>query len=113
MANKNTAIMIGVLFSTMILLTTATTLQQQNVHASPIIINIGTTVQVHSGNGFDNGYAKAKYDFANNHVYNDSCSPNGVFCKQYHVGYETAWIQYHWSTGTPYNQKLLTVNKTA
>lgn len=97
------------------LLTTAGTQhqQQQIAHATPIKTNLGTTVQAHTGNGFDNGYAKAKYDFANNHAYNDSCSPSGVFCKQYHVGYETAWIQYHWSTGTPYNQKLLTVNKTA
>jgi hypothetical protein len=62
-----------------------------------------TAVLAHTGNGFDNGYAKAKYDFANNHVYNDLCSPKGVYCQQYHVGYETAWIQYHWSTGTPSN----------
>jgi hypothetical protein len=113
MNKNNTTIMFGVLFSSMILLATATIPQQQNAHASPIITNIGTTVQAHTGNGFDNGYAKAKYDFANNHLYNDSCWPNGVYCQQYHVGYETAWIQYHCSTGTPSNVTLLSVNKTA
>jgi hypothetical protein len=113
MANKNTAIMFGVLFSSMILLTTVTIPKEQNAHASPNITNIGTTVQAHTGNGFDNGYARAKYDVANNHVHNDSCSPSGVYCQQYHVGYETAWIQEHWNTGTPYNMQLLTVNKTA
>lgn len=100
--------MFGVLLSSMILLTTATILQQQNAHASP-----ARTVQAHTGNGFDSGFAKAKHDFANNHVYNDSCSPMGVYCQKYHVGYETAWIQYHWSTGTPSNATLLEVNKTA
>jgi len=102
--------MFGVLFSSMILLTTATILLQQNAHASPIF---GTTVQAHTGNGFDNGYAKAKYDMGNNQVYNDSCSPKGAYCQQYLVGYETAWIQYHWNTGVPFNMTLLTVNKTA
>jgi len=71
-----------------------------------------TAVQAHTGNGFDNGYAKAKYDFANNLLYNDSCSPKGVYCQQYHVGYETAWIQYHWNTGMPNNATLLKANKT-
>jgi hypothetical protein len=113
MNNKNTTIMFGVLFSNLILLTPTTRPQQQNAHASPIITNLGTPVLAHTGNGFDNGYAKAKYDFANNHVYNDLCSPKGVYCQQYHIGYETAWIQYHWSTGTPSNMTLLAVNKTS
>ena len=112
MANKNTAIIFGVPFSSMILLTTVTIPQEQNAHASPIITNIGTTVQAHTGNGFDNGYAKAKYDVAKNHLYNDSCSPSGAYCQHYKVGYITAWIQEHWSTGTPSNVTMLKVNKT-
>ena len=84
------------------------------VIATAAILAFGSTiVQVHTGNGFDNGYAKAKYDFANNHVFNDSCSPKGAYCQQYLIGYETAWIQYHWNTGMPNNMTLLTVNKTA
>jgi hypothetical protein len=105
--------MFGVLFSSMILLTATTMSHGQNAQASRIITNLWTTVQVHTGDGFDNGYSKAKYDVAKNHLYNDSCSPKGVYCQHYKTGYETAWIQYHWSTGTPYNMQLLTVNKTA
>jgi|SRR6266568_4269000 len=113
MNKNNTTVMFGVLFSSMISLTTGTILQQQNAQATPIITNFGTTVQAHTADGFDKGYANAKFDFANNHVYNDSCSPKGVYCEQYHIGYETAWIQYHWNTGMPNNMTLLTVNKSA
>ena len=97
------------ILSSMILLTTATILQQQNAHASPR----HDTVQAHTGNGFDSGYAKAKYDFANNHVYNDSCSPSGVYCKQVPCWIRNSLDSISLETGTPYNQKLLTVNKTA
>jgi hypothetical protein len=72
-----------------------------------------TGVQARSGDGFNDGYAKAKYDFANNLAYNDKCSPNSAYCQHYDSGYKTAWIQEHWSTGASYDQKLLTVNKTA
>jgi hypothetical protein len=72
-----------------------------------------TAVQARTGDGFNDGYAKAKYDFTNNLPYNDKCSPNSVYCQHYDAGYKTAWIQEHWNTGTPNNMQLLTVNKTA
>ena len=66
-----------------------------------------------NSNAYDKGFNQAKHDVANNHAYNNSCTPNGVYCQQYDSGYKTAWIQEHWSTGTPYNMQLLMVNKTA
>jgi hypothetical protein len=54
MNKNNTTIMFGVILSSMILLTTATIPQEQNAHASSNITNIGSTVQVYTGNGFDN-----------------------------------------------------------
>jgi hypothetical protein len=85
------------------------------VIATVAIITIGSTtaVQARTGDGFDDGYAKAKLDFANNYAFNDSCSPKSAYCQHYVTGYITAWVQAHWSTGTPYNMQLLTVNKTA
>ena len=78
------------------LLTTATTPQQQQIaHATPIKTNFGTTVQALTGDGFNDGYAKAKYDFANNLSYSDKCSPNSAYCLHYDAGYKTAWIQCH------------------
>ena len=83
--------------------------------ATVAILAIGSTtaVQARTGDGFNDGYSKAKYDLANKLAYNDKCSPNSAYCQHYDAGYSTAWIQEHWSTGTPYDQKLLTVNKTA
>ena len=77
--------------------------------ATVAILAIGSTiVQAHTGDGFMDGYAKAIYDFANKLAYNDKCSPNSAYCQHYDAGYKTAWIQEHWSTGTPYNMQLLT-----
>jgi hypothetical protein len=57
--------------------------------------------QAHTGNGFDDGFKQAKHDLVHTHVYNASCTVPGVYCKQYISGYQTEWIQAHWSTGLP------------
>jgi hypothetical protein len=113
MNNNNTTIMFGVLFSSMILLTT-TILQQQNAHASPIITNLGTTVQAHTDNGFDNGYAKGKFDITHGPPLNDTCLPKGLACDQFQSGYVTAVNQYayHCKLCVPNNMTLLKVNET-
>ena len=81
--------MFGVLLSSMILLTTATILQQQNAHASP-----ARTVQAHTDNGFDNGYAKGKFDITHGQPLDDTCLPKGLACGQFQSGYVTAINQY-------------------
>lgn len=107
MNKNNTTFMFGVLFSSMVLLTIV-----QYAHAYPINTYFATRVQWHGGAGFDNGFAKAKHDVANSHQYNDSCSPSGAYCQNYKIGYETAWIQEHWSTAIPSNKTSVTINKT-
>jgi hypothetical protein len=82
----------------------------------PIIV-IGSTMTASAqaqGNGFNDGFAKAKHDMANNQTYNDSCphTTKGVYCQQYDNGYKTHWIQQHWSTGTPLKWELLNANST-
>jgi hypothetical protein len=57
-------------------------------------------------------YNKSAIDFANNHRISDLYSPTGTYCDTYKIGYITAWVEAHTSTGTPFDMKLLTVNRT-
>jgi hypothetical protein len=57
-------------------------------------------------------YNKANGDFANNHGFSDLCSPTGTYCDNHKIGYITAWVEAHRSTGTPFDMTLLTVNRT-
>ena len=113
MDNKNTEIMFGVLFSSLILLAATMMSHQQNAQA--IITNNGTAVQAHTGNGFDNGYAKGKFDITHGQPLNDTCLPKGLACGQFQSGYVTAINQYayHCKLCVPSNITLVMVNKTA
>ncbi len=55
---------------------------------------------------------KANVDLANNHGFSDLCSPTDTYCDNYKIEYITAGVEVHMSTGTPFNMKLLTVNRT-
>jgi hypothetical protein len=61
-----------------------------------ITTSMPTTVQAHTGDGFMDGYNRARHDYASNHEYNISCSANSEYCEHYKAGYEIAWNQVHW-----------------
>ncbi|MGB7956832.1 MAG: hypothetical protein WCF23_22900, partial [Candidatus Nitrosopolaris sp.] len=85
----------------------------QDAHASPIITNFGTTVQAHTGDGFDNGYNMGRADSLNNQIFGDLCSPTSTYCNNYQRGYITGWVEMHMATGIPFDWKLLNANATA
>jgi hypothetical protein len=73
-----------------------------------------TAVQAHAGNGFDNGYAKGKFDITHGQPINDTCLPKGLACGQFQSGYLTAINQYayHCNLCVPNHMTSITVNKT-
>ena len=103
--------MFGVLFSTMILLTTATILQQQNVHASPITLGqrykrIG--VMDLTTDMLRQNTTSQTIMYIMTHVHQAEYFVNSTMLDTKQPGFNITG-----GTGTPYNQKLLTVNKTA
>jgi hypothetical protein len=73
-----------------------------------------TAVQARSGDGFDDGYAKGKFDITHGQPLNDTCLSKGLACDQSQSGYITAVNQYayHCKLCVPNNMTLLIVNKT-
>jgi hypothetical protein len=73
-----------------------------------------TAVEAHTGNGFDNGYAKGKFDITHGQPLNDTCSPKGKACDQFQSGYVTAVNQYayHCKLCVPNNATLLKMDET-
>jgi hypothetical protein len=64
--------------------------------------------------GFDNGYAKGKFDITHGQPLNDTCLPKGLACGQFQSGYLTAINQYtyHCNLCVPNHMTSITVNKT-
>ena len=75
------------------------------VIATVAIFTIGSTI-AYAETGFDNGYAKGKFDITHGQPLNDTCLPKGLACDQFKSGYVTAWNQY------AYHPILLAVNIT-
>jgi len=82
--------------------------------ATVAILTIGSTVVAYADTGFNNGYAKGKFDITHGHPLNDTCLPKGLTCDQFHSGYVTVVNQYayHCKLCVPNNMTLLIVNKT-
>ena len=57
------------------------------------IFTIGSTT-AYADTGFNNGYAKGKFDITHVLPLNDTCLPKGLACDQFKSGYVTAWNQY-------------------
>jgi hypothetical protein len=72
------------------LLTTATILQKQNVHATPYITNFG--------NGYVDGKHAAQQTFHSGGYRDASCPvsfwDNISYCTAYHIGYDTIWAEF-------------------
>lgn len=64
--------------------------------------------------GFDNGYAKGKFDITQGEPLIDTCLPKELACDQFQPGYVTAVNQYayHCKLCVPNNMTSLIVNKT-
>lgn len=56
--------------------------------------SLTTVVQAHTGNGFNNGYAKGKFDITHDQPLNDTCLPKGLASDQFQSGYVTAANEY-------------------
>jgi hypothetical protein len=63
-----------------------------------IAILLGITVSplttAYADTGFNNGYAKGKFDITHGQPLNDTCLPKGLACDQFQSGYVTAVNQY-------------------
>ena len=63
------------------------------VIATFAILTIGSTT-AYADTGFNNGYAKGKFDITHGQPLNDTCLPKGLACRQFQSGYVTAINQY-------------------
>ena len=59
------------------------------VIATVAILTIGSTT-AYADTGFNNGYAKGKFDITQGQPLNDTCLPKGLACDQFQFGYVTA-----------------------
>ena len=62
--------------------------------ATVAILTIGSASQHTQIPGFNNGYAKGKFDITHGQPLNDTCLPKGLACDQFQSGYVTAVNQY-------------------
>lgn len=78
-------------------------------------ITTSTLTTAYADTGFNNGYAKGKFDITHGQPLNDTCLPKGLACDQSQSGYVTAVNQYayHCKLCVPNNMTSVTVNKTA
>jgi hypothetical protein len=82
-----------------------------------IAILLGITVSplttAYADTGFNNGYAKGKFDITHGQPLNDTCLPKGLACDQFQSGYVTAVNQYayHCNLYVPNHMTSITVNK--
>lgn len=62
---------------------------------SMVVIATGSTIaNAYADTGFNNGYAKGKFDITHGQPLNDTCLPKGLACDQFQSGYVTAVNQY-------------------
>ena len=61
---------------------------------SKLGITASALTKAYSDTGFNNGYAKGKFDITHGQPPNDTCLPKGLACDQFQSVYVTAINQY-------------------
>jgi hypothetical protein len=61
-------------------------------------ITLSPLTTAYSDTGFNNGYAKGKFDITHGRPLNDTCLPKGLACDQFQSGYITAVNQKYCSS---------------